>query len=118
MPATKSKPKPAKPAAPPAAEPTANSEVLTLAEAAAYLRVSEADVVKTIREENLPARRLGEDWRLLKSAIQDWLRSPPTPPGKKDFWKTQLGAFKDDPGLEEMVREIYERRGRPMTEEG
>ncbi len=85
-------------------------EVLTLAEAAAYLRVSEGDVLRLVQEESLPGRMIGKEWRFLKSALQDWLRSP----GKPDFWKTQLGAFKDDPHLEEMLREIYMRRGRPV----
>jgi hypothetical protein len=30
----------------------------------------------------------------------------------------QAGAFKDDPFLEEIARETYRKRGRPMTEEG
>lgn len=45
------------------------SEVLTLAEAAAYLRVSEADVVNLVHAHNLPGRFTGSDWRFLKSAI-------------------------------------------------
>lgn len=88
------------------------SEVLTLAEAAAYLRVSEGAVLRLAQGGSLPGRMIGKEWRFLKTAIQEWLRSPCKP----DFWKTQLGAFKDDPHLEEMVREIYQQRSRPMIE--
>src|SRR5262245_45640449 len=118
MPRTKKQPaepnRPAPPPEPPA--PAGAADVLTLAEAAAYLRVTRDDILRLVREQGLPGRRVGEDWRFLKSALQDWLRCPP--PTGADFWRTQLGAFKDDPHLDEMLREIYDRRGRPMTEEG
>jgi excisionase family DNA binding protein len=51
----------------------ASDHVLTLAEAAAYLRVPEEQVVHFIDNEGLPARKAGTDWRLLKEAIHDWL---------------------------------------------
>jgi hypothetical protein len=28
------------------------------------------------------------------------------------------GSWKDDPYLDDMLKEIYQRRGRPMTEDG
>jgi excisionase family DNA binding protein len=92
----------------------ATQDVLTLAEAAAYLRVPEADVLRLISTQALPARKIGEEWRFLKTAVQQWLGSAP---GKKGLL-SQLGALKDDPYLEEMLRDIYKRRGRPETEEG
>jgi excisionase family DNA binding protein len=90
-------------------------EVLTLGEAAAYLRVPEQDVLRLVREQNLPARRVGTEWRFLKTAIQVWLSQPV--PGAKDFWEACAGAFRDDPQLEEIVKEAYRRRGRPITED-
>jgi excisionase family DNA binding protein len=113
MPKTKTKPKKAKKPA-----ITTNGEVLTLAEAAAYLRVTEDDVRRMMHEQDLPARRVGacsDEWRFLKSALQEWLRSPPK---RKEAILGLIGAFKDDPDLEEIVKEAYRRRGRPMTEEG
>src|SRR5437867_3705060 len=41
------------------------TEVLTLAEAAAYLRVSEADVVRLAQQQDLPGRLIGTEWRFL-----------------------------------------------------
>jgi len=98
--------------------PPPEGEVFTLAEAAAYLRVPEEEVLRMVREQALPGRRVGADWRFLKVALRAWLGSPQPSLRKEDFWETQLGAFKDDPTLMEMVEEIYRRRGRPMTEEG
>jgi hypothetical protein len=36
---------------------------------------------------------------------------------KKDIW-AMAETWKDDPYLDEMLKEIYCNRGRPMTEEG
>jgi excisionase family DNA binding protein len=92
-------------------------EVLTLPEAAAYLRLPEADVQRLVLEQGLPARRLGSEWRFLKAAIQDWLRTGSFPKGGKEAWMELAGAWKDDPLVDEELQEIYRRRGRPMTED-
>jgi excisionase family DNA binding protein len=115
MPRTKSKQTPR-----PAARATAalpKGDVLTSTEAAAYLRVSADDLTKLIADQGLPARRVGDDWRILKGAIQEWLRTGIiSPPATNGIWAT-AGAFKDDPDLEEIVKEAYRRRGRPNTED-
>jgi excisionase family DNA binding protein len=114
MPASKSKatqkqrPRPATTAA-----AVTNGEVLTLAETAEYLRVTENEVAQLVRDQGLPGRKLGDDWRFLKTAVQDWLRAPPS---KKEGLLMQIGAFKDDPNLGEMLEEIHKQRGRPDPE--
>lgn len=107
-----------KPQAMPTPEPTlaGNTEVLTLAEAAAYLRLSEADVVQLVHTQDLPGRFAANQWRFLKSAVQDWLRVPPPKPSKEAVL-ARIGSWKDDPYLDEELKEIYQRRGRPMTED-
>ena len=117
MPRTKPKPKPAPALATPPAAMTNGpvGEVLTLSEAAAYLRLPEADVLRLVEEQALPARRLAKEWRFLKAAIQAWLSQPVV--GKKDFWEACAGVFKDDPDLEEIVKEAYRQRGRSLTED-
>ncbi len=52
-------------------------EVLTLAEAAAYLRVAEADVVHMVGPRGLPGRLIGSEWRFSRTALEQWLRTPP-----------------------------------------
>jgi excisionase family DNA binding protein len=96
--------------------PSAAADVLTLAEAARYLRVPEAEVIRLVQQQDLPGRLLGADWRFLKSALQDWLRTPPAR-GSREAVLSVAGAWKNDPYLEEELKEIYERRGRPMTED-
>ena len=50
-----------------------SEEILTLAEVAAYLRLSELEVLRLIDEQSLPTRRIGEQYRFLKAAVQRWL---------------------------------------------
>jgi excisionase family DNA binding protein len=95
----------------------AAGEVLTLCEAAAYLRLPEPEVLRLIREKDLPARQAGSEWRFFKAAIQQWL-SKPSPRFSKDAQLAVAGLLKDDPDLVPMVEEIYRQRGRPITEDG
>jgi len=46
---------------------------LTVAEVAAALRVDEVAVVERIDAGDLPARRLGAEWRVGREALVDWL---------------------------------------------
>ena len=56
--------------------PVAVSEVLTLAEAAAFLSVfRRPEIVRLVDEQELPGRTVGDGWRFLRLALQDWLRS-------------------------------------------
>lgn len=110
MPGTKPKPRPAQPGG-------LTSDVLTLGEAAEYLRFSEADVVRLVAEQELPARQLGDEWRFLKAAIQQWLSAPMPQRQPEGIWAA-AGALKDEPYLEEMLEEIEQMRGRAAREEG
>ena len=93
------------------------ADVLTLAEAAKYLRVSETAVLQAIDEQNLPARRVGQDWRILKSAIQQWLLAPQTSRTGKAALQSLASVWKGDPSVEPMLAEVYRQRGRSMVEE-
>jgi excisionase family DNA binding protein len=117
MPQTKTKTAQPRNAAPQVSQTVPSPEVLTLAEAAAYLRTSTEEVLRLVREQGLPGQKVGDDCRFLKAAIQDWLRAPAASSTKERFWQTQFGALKDDPYLEKMLGDIYQQRGRPEAEE-
>jgi excisionase family DNA binding protein len=51
--------------------------VLTLGEAAAFLRVPEDAVLALADKDALPAQKIGEEWRFLKRALADWLHDGP-----------------------------------------
>ncbi len=88
-------------------------EVLTLPEAAAYLRVDENRVLQMAQEGALPGRRLGDEWRFFKAALQAWLSNAPS---YKDRLMELAGAWKDDPYLEEIVRRAYQKRAGAIAE--
>lgn len=58
----------------PLGETVGDQEVLTLEEAAALLRAPTTDVLALVEAGDLPARRMGEQWRLSRSAVLVWLR--------------------------------------------
>jgi excisionase family DNA binding protein len=93
-------------------------EVLTLVEAAEYLRLSELQVIELVHSHGLPARFLGSECRFLKSAIQDWLRTGVSTKSSKEAWLSLVGSCNDDPDLEVIVEKVYRQRNRPVTEDG
>ena len=48
-------------------------EVLNLEEASALLGVSSKTLLKMLREEEVPARKIGREWRFSRSALLEWL---------------------------------------------
>ena|SRR5579862_6062496 len=103
-------------AAPPPLNGAAVCEVLTLAEAAVYLRLSEDEVERLVWSERLPGRQIGKEWRFLKTALQDWLQMP-SRKGTKAALLAMAGKYKDDPFLDEIVREAYRQRRLSVAED-
>lgn len=103
--------KPAKRTRPVPKPARSSHEVLTLAEAAAFLRVPEAAVQEATTPGGIPGRSIAGEWRYLKSALQDWLSGVVDRGGREAVLRL-AGAFKDDPFLEEIAQETRDRRGR------
>jgi hypothetical protein len=90
-------------------------DVLTLAEAAAYLRLSAQDVVAAASTQGLPGRLVAGEWRFSRAAILQWLSvSQPTTEMRKAAMLALLdkgkGKDKDDGGWEELREEIAKYR--------
>jgi excisionase family DNA binding protein len=83
-------------------------DILTLEEAAAYLRVSPETIVQQVQQGNLPGRKIEDGWRFLRTAIDDWLRVKDS----RQVMLQQIGAFADDHSLSELTDAIYQARGR------
>jgi excisionase family DNA binding protein len=77
-------------------------EVLTLAEAAEYLRISEQKLAELAADGGVPARRIGAEWRFLRKALDDWLRGGSRPVG--EAW-----LFSPSWRLEELTDELLLR---------
>ncbi len=52
-----------------------------LARAAAYLRVDESEVLQMVKQQELPGRQIGSEWRFFRAALQAWLGNVSGSPG-------------------------------------
>jgi hypothetical protein len=94
-------------------------EVLTLAEAAAYLRLPEKDVIAANSSQGLPGRLVSGEWRFLKSALQHWLSaSQPTAEMRQAAILHLAGKCKDDPDLDWILEDAMRLRGRQLGPDG
>lgn len=50
-------------------------DILNLEEAMEFLKVSEKTLIKLLREEHIPARKIGREWRFSREALLRWLAS-------------------------------------------
>ena len=50
-----------------------DNDVLNLEQAIEFFGVSERTMIKLLREERIPARKIGREWRFNKSALLRWL---------------------------------------------
>jgi excisionase family DNA binding protein len=93
--------------------PASVPDILTLEEAAEYLRLPEETVERQAAQGQIPGRRIEDTWRFLKAAIDDWLRSYDA----RTLLLQQVGALANDTTLHELRATIYDARGRPEAEE-
>ena len=50
-------------------------DILNLEQAIEFLGVSEKTLIKLLREEHIPARKIGREWRFSREALIHWLAS-------------------------------------------
>ena len=90
-------------------------EVLTLEEAAKFLRVPKKKVQALAEKGMIPARRVDESWRFLKPALEIWLTGKERVDGKTAMLRL-AGAFEGDETLAEIRAAAYAARGRSESE--
>ena len=93
---------------------TAIPEILTLEEAAAYLRLPPETIARQAAHGQIPGRQIEDTWRFLKAAIDDWLRSQDS----RTLMLQQAGALNDDDSLPALRQLVYKARKRPETNRG
>jgi hypothetical protein len=81
-------------------------DILTLEETSEYLRLPVATVLNQALKGNLPGRKIEDNWRFLKAAIDDWLRAKDS----RSILFSQAGAFADDDSLAQLREDIYQAR--------
>ena len=48
--------------------------VLTVADVAVYLKIPKATVYKLVRQEKIPAHKVGKHWRFILDELESWLK--------------------------------------------
>jgi excisionase family DNA binding protein len=101
-------------------ETSATECVLTLTEAAEFLRVSDKALADKAREGEVPARQIGGEWRFLRRALVDWLyageresaNGSPTRPltGSKQAVFSHFGILRDHDDLEATLTDLTKQR--------
>ena len=92
-----------------------NHVVLTLAEAAKFLRIRKPVLQKLAEQGRVPSRKIGNEWRFNRVVLNEWLRGGDMDPTIALL--QQAGLFKDDADLMPILDEIYKARGRPERED-
>jgi PTS system nitrogen regulatory IIA component len=52
-----------------------NDEILTLAEVAEYLKLSDKTILKMVKNQEIPCAKIANQWRFSKPGLNDWLTS-------------------------------------------
>lgn len=93
-------------------------EVLTLEELAAFLKVSETTAYSLVRTGEISGRKVGREWRFLRSAVVDWLKQA----GQEDSMNNTVSngtVMRDEQGGEYKIEDgqEYVALWLPMTRE-
>lgn len=54
-----------------------DSPVMTVTECAAFLQVHQSTIYRLLRRQEIPAFRLGSDWRFSKKQLTEWIENRP-----------------------------------------
>ncbi|WP_017415825.1 helix-turn-helix domain-containing protein [Clostridium tunisiense] len=52
-----------------------DNDILNLEQACDFLGVGERTLIKLLREEHIPARKIGREWRFSRCALMEWIGS-------------------------------------------
>ena len=88
--------------------------ILTLAEAAAYLRVSERDLAELADRNELPARKVAGEWRFLRRGLDYWLISRGRHP--HELWLFDLHFLMDSALVEDLLHLLEDRLSRKFQQ--
>jgi excisionase family DNA binding protein len=83
-----------------------HAEVLTLPEAASYLRVTEEALTALLEDNAIPAQKIGQEWRFLKRALNVWLWAG------RNYYRDMHGFppwLFDSPFVDELAHLIFQR---------
>jgi len=81
------------------------TELITLQEVAAYLRVTKKTIYRLLRQGKIPASKVGHQWRFDKVLIDEWLRHNP------DVAKANILVIDDEEIIRALFKDTLEELG-------
>lgn len=91
-----------------------NDEIMTLREIAGYLKVSEKTIFRMIQAGDLPGAKVSNQWRFVRSVIDDWLDSRMYSAPRKEL----LHVIGTAPRIVPITRLVSKRRIVPNLKAG
>jgi excisionase family DNA binding protein len=88
------------------------SELMTLEELAQYLRFTTKTIYKLLKQDRIPAVKIGSKWRFDKQVIDDWLHQ------QMKSGKTSILVIDDDPFIQSLIKETLEEQGHTVITVG
>lgn len=85
-----------------------DKEILNMDEAAELFGVSIKTFIKLLREENVPARKIGREWRFSKKALVDWLSQGSSRAYSSSEQETRQFFEQIAPKWEELSAQLYD----------
>ena len=61
-----------------------SSDLMTTKELSEYLQLDRMTIYKLLKSGDIPANRVGHQWRFFRSDIDDWIRSKQGRPGSPE----------------------------------
>jgi len=85
------------------------TQLMTLEEVAAYLRVTKKTIYRLLERDSIPATKVGRQWRFDKDSIDDWLRQ------KSVGTKANILVIDDEEVIRSLFRDTLVELGHNVT---
>ena len=85
------------------------AELMTVVEVASYLRVTKKTIYRLLRRGEIPAAKVGRQWRFDKAAIDEWLRQ------KSVGTKASILVIDDEEVVRLLFKETLEELGHTVV---
>jgi excisionase family DNA binding protein len=82
-----------------------SDDLMTVKEAASYLRLNYMTVYKLVQKRLLPASKVGGNWRFSKGLLDSWLAQ------QSVMYRGSVLVVDDNPAIREILQEIIAREG-------
>ena len=88
------------------------SDLMTVKEAAEYLKLNKMTVYRLAQKHKIPASKVGGAWRFSKDTLDDWIKA------QSSMDKRGILVVDDDPLICELIEDVISRQGYDVVTAG